>query len=119
MQDLLWQLKDTDSFTFTLAAVFSAAVFLFIREIVDAPMLAAVSVPVLIAGGILAPVVFRAGMITLAYDADTNAAATVAAGVVAALCLIVGFKWAWSIFLEHQARRSRLEGVAPRPRVRQ
>jgi hypothetical protein len=55
MQDLLWQLKDTDAFTVYMALAFTAAVFWFIREIVDAPMLAVVSVPFLIAGGIVSP----------------------------------------------------------------
>jgi hypothetical protein len=119
MQDLLWQLKDTDAFTFSMAAVFSAAVFWFIREIVDAPMLAAVSLPVLVLGGVLSPLVFRAAMLTLAYDEDANIAATVAVGVVTALCLIVGLKWLWTLFVEYQVRRTRLEPVAPRSRVRQ
>ena len=118
MQDLLWQLKDTDAFTVYIAAAFAAAVFWFIREIVDAPVLAVVSVPFLMAGGILSPLVFRAAMITLAYDKDTNGAATVAVGVVTALGLIVSFKWLWTLLLEHQARRTRLEPVVPRSRVR-
>ena len=72
MQDLLWQLKDTDSFTFYTAVAFTAAVFWFVREIVDAPVLALVSVPLLMVAGVLAPIFFRTEMITLAYDADTT-----------------------------------------------
>jgi len=118
MQNLLWQLRDTDVFTLCVAAAFAAAVFWFIREIVDAPMLAIVSVPFLMLGGILAPLVFRSAMITFAHDRDTNVAATVAVGVVAALSLIVGIKWLWAIFLDHQARRARIEPVALRSRAR-
>lgn len=118
MQDLLWQLKDTDAFTVYMALAFTAAVFWFIREIVDAPMLAVVSVPFLIAGGIVSPLAFRSAMITLGYDQDTNVAAMVAIGVVTALGVIVGFKWLWTLLLEHQARRTRLEPVAPHSRGR-
>lgn len=118
MQDLLWQLRDTDAFTVCVAAAFAAAVFWFIREIVDAPMLAIVSVPFLMLGGILAPLGFRAAMITLAHDQDTNVAATVAVGMVAALSLIVSVKWLWALLLEHQAKRARIEPVAVRSRAR-
>jgi hypothetical protein len=118
MQDLLWQLKDTDSFTFYTAAILTAAVFWFIREIVDAPVLAVISAPILMVGGIVAPIVFRAEMITFAYDNETNLAATTAVGVLTALALIVGFKWFWTLFLEHQARRTRLAPVASRTRPR-
>jgi hypothetical protein len=117
MQDLLWQLRDTDAFTIYIAAAFAAAMFWFIREFVGASMFAAVSVPFLMAGGILAPLAFRAAAITLAQDSDTNAAAMVAVGVVAALALIVSFKWLWTILLEHQARRARIEPVAVRSRI--
>jgi len=118
MQDLLWQLKDTDAFTFYTAATLTAAVFWFIREIVDAPVLALVSAPILMGGGILAPIFFRAEMITLAYEKETNLAATVAVGVLTALALIVGFKWLWMVFLDRQARRTRLVPVASRLRSR-
>ena len=80
MQDLLWQLKDTDAFTVYMALAFTAAVFWFIREIVDAPMLAVVSVPFLIAGGVVSPLAFRSAALTLADDQDTNVAAMVAIG---------------------------------------
>lgn len=116
MQDLMWQLRETDAFTISLAAVFAAVVFWFIREIVDAPLLAIVSVPFLMAGGIVAPVVFRSAMVTLAYDKEANAAAMVAVGVVVSLGLVVAFKWLWTLMLEHQARRTRLEPIAPRLR---
>lgn len=119
MQDLFWQLKDTDAFTVYMAAAFAAAVFWFIREIVDAPLLAVVSVPFLMAGGIVSPLVFRAAMITLAYDETANITAMVAIGIVTALGLIVCFKWLWTLLLEHQARRTRLDPVVPRSRVRQ
>lgn len=117
MQDLLWQLKDTDAFTVYIAAAFAVAVFWFIREIVDAPVLAIVAVPFLMAGGILSPLAFRAATITLAYDEDTNVAAMVAVGVVTALGLIVTFKWLWALLLERQARRARIEPVVVRSRI--
>lgn len=118
MQDLLWQIRDTDAFTFYVAAAFVAAVFWFIREIVDAPVLAIVSVPFLLLGGILAPIGFRTAMVTLTHDRDTNVAATVAVGVVAALILIVSIKWLWALLLEHQARRARIEPVVVHSRIR-
>jgi hypothetical protein len=112
MQDLLWQIRETDAFTFYIAIAFVAAVFWFIREIVSAPVLAIVSVPFLLLGGILAPIGFRRAMVSLTYDRDTNTAATVAVGVVAALLVIVSVKWLWALLLEHQARRARIEPVA-------
>jgi hypothetical protein len=118
MQDLLWQIKDTDSFTFYTAALLTCAVFWFIREIVDAPLLAVVSAPILMLGGVLAPIVLRAEMITFAYDNETNLAATAAAGVLTALILVVGVKWLWALLLEYQARRTRLMPVTSRPRAR-
>jgi hypothetical protein len=51
-------------------------------------------------------------MVSLTYDRDTNTAATVAVGVVAALLVIVSAKWLWALLLEHQARRARIEPVA-------
>jgi hypothetical protein len=119
MQDLLWELRDTEAFTVTMAVAFTAAVFWFIRVIVEAPGLAIVSVPLLMAGGIVSPVIFRSAMVTLAYDKDANIAAMVAIGVVAALGLIIAFKWLWAVILDHQVRRTRLQPVAPRARTRQ
>lgn len=118
MQDLLWQLKNTDSFTLYTAAGLTAAVFWFIREIVDAPVLALVSTPILMANGILAPIVFRAEMIVLAYDEQTNLVATIAVGILTALALIVAFNWLWALILEHQTRRARLAPVVSRSRPR-
>ena len=43
MQDLLWQLKDTDSFTVYTTLVFVAIVFWFIREIIGSAGLALIS----------------------------------------------------------------------------
>ena len=68
MQDFLWQIKDTDSFTFFTTAAFVAAVFWFIREIVGAPMLALTGVPFLMLGGLASPIVFRSQMIALSFD---------------------------------------------------
>jgi len=118
MQDLLWQLKDTNSFALYTSAALTAAVFWFIREIVDAPVLALVSTPILMASGIVAPIVFRTEMIVLAYDEQTNLVATIAVGILTALVLIVALNWLWALILEHQTRRTRLAPVVSRSRPR-
>jgi hypothetical protein len=108
MQDLLWQLKDTDSFTVYTTAAFAAAVFWFIREIVGAPLLAIFAVPILMAGGIVAPLVFRSQMITLSYDKDANVAATTGIGVLAALVVLIAGKWLWTVLKERRVRNTRI-----------
>ena len=112
MQDLLWQLKDTDSFTVYTTAAFAAAVFWFIREIVGSPLLAIFAVPFLMAGGILAPLVFQSQMITLSYDKDTNVAATAGVGVVTALMVLVTSKWLWTVLKERRVRNTRIVPAA-------
>jgi hypothetical protein len=112
MQDLLWQLKDIDSFTIWVTAAFAAAVFWFIREIVGTPVLALFSVPILMGGGILAPLIFRNHMITLSYDKDANVAAMSAIGVLAALVLIVTAKWTLMVFKERRVRQTKVNSPA-------
>jgi hypothetical protein len=112
MQDLLWQLKDTDSFTVYTTAAFAAAVFWFIREIVGAPGLALASVPLLMAGGILAPLIFRSQMITLSYDKEADVAATAGVGVLTVLVGLVVVKWLWACFKERQVRNIRIAPAA-------
>ena len=118
MQDLLWQLKDTDSFTIYTAAAFAIVMFWFIREIVDAPMLAVASAPVIMASGILSPLLFRAGMIRLVYDNDANIGATVAMGCLAGLVVVVAFKWLSTLILERQERRTKIAAVVASSRIR-
>jgi hypothetical protein len=108
MQDLLWQLRDIDSFTVYVSAAFAVVLFWFLREIAGAPLLALLSVPFLIAGGTLAPLVFRHQMITLAYDKDTNVAAMSAAGVLTVLIVLVAAKWLWTVLKERRVRRTKL-----------
>ena len=108
MLDLFWQLKDTEPFTVYMTAIFAAAVFWFIREIVGAPMLALFSVPILMAGGILSPLVFQSLMIMLCYDKDANVAATTGVGVLAALVLVVTGKWLWLILKERSVRNTKI-----------
>ena len=118
MQDLLWQLKDTDAFTIYTAGAFTVAIFWFIREIVDAPMLAVASAPVIMACSILSPLLFRAEMITLTYDNEANTAATVAIGSLAGLVVIVVFKWLSTLIAERRARRAKIVAVAASSRIR-
>lgn len=118
MQDLLWQLKDTDAFTIYTAGAFTVAIFWFIREIVDAPMLAVASAPVIMACSILSPLLFRAEMITLTYDNEANTAATVAIGSLAGLVVIVVFKWLSTLIAERRARRAKIATVTASSRIR-
>jgi uncharacterized membrane protein len=111
MQDLLWQLKETDAFTVYITAAFAAAVFWFIREIVAAPGLAVFAVPFLMAGGVFAPVVFRNQMITLSYDKDANVAAMTGIGVLAALVAVVVMKWLWVLFKEWHIGKKKIAPV--------
>jgi Cu/Ag efflux pump CusA len=108
MQDLLWQLNDTDSFTVYTTAAFVAAVFWFIREFVGAPALAIFAVPFLMAGGVFAPLVFRSQMITISYDKDANVAAMTGIGVLSALIALVVVKWLWACLKERQVRNTKI-----------
>jgi hypothetical protein len=92
MQDLFWRLRDVDSFT------------LF-------------CVPFLMAGGILAPMVFQEQMISLSFDKDSNVAAMSAAGVLATLVALIVVKWLWTLLKERRVRRTKLISAAtPSPR---
>jgi hypothetical protein len=112
MQDLMWQLKDTDSFTVYTAAAFAAAVFWFIREIVGAPTLALFAVPFLMVGGVSAPLVFRSQMVTLSYDKDANVAAMTGVGVLVALIALVVLKWLWVRLNEWRVRNTKIAPAA-------
>jgi hypothetical protein len=111
MQDLWWQIQETSEFTLWTTLVFSGVVFWFIREIAEDPMLALVSVPVLMAGGVLAPVLFRSQMMVLSYDKDTNVAATTAVGVIVALAVLVIGKWAAVILKEYRVGKTKIVPV--------
>ncbi len=119
MQDLWWQLKETDSFTVYMSLVFAGAVCLFIHEIVRAPLLAWVSIPFLALGGILAPTLLARIMITLSYDKTVNTVAAVALGTLAALLLVLLCNWFWTLFVERCVSRTKLVAVPTRtPRIR-
>ena len=118
MQDLLWQLKDTDSFTVYTTLVFVAIVFWFIREIIGSAGLALISVPVLAFGGILGRAFFAHQMITLSYDKNVNVVMTTSLGVLASHCR-PGFKWLWTVANEHRVSRTKLVAIPTRgPRIR-
>ncbi len=114
MQDLLWQLRDTDSFTVYTTLGFVAVVFWFIREIIGSPGLALVSVPFLILGGILAPALFAHETITLSYDKNVDGVVTTAVGVLVSLMVVLASKWLWTIINEHRVSRAKIVAVPTR-----
>jgi hypothetical protein len=119
MQDLLWQLKDTDSFTVYTTLVFVAIVFWFIQEIIGSAGLALISVPVLAFGGILGRAFFAHQMITLSYDKNVNVVMTTSLGVLASLIVVLVFKWLWTVANEHRVSRTKLVAIPTRgPRIR-
>ncbi|MES1180185.1 MAG: hypothetical protein ABUL43_03210, partial [Hyphomicrobium sp.] len=119
MQDLFWQLRETDSFTVYTTLAFAAIVFWFIREIVGSSGLAALSVPFLIAGGILGPACSAREMITLSYDKNINALMATALGVLVSLMVILITKWLLTILNEYRVGRTKLVAVPIRgPRLR-
>ncbi|MBA2126543.1 hypothetical protein DLM45_09965 [Hyphomicrobium methylovorum] len=111
MQDLMWQLKDIDALSVYITLLFAGAVFWFIREIIDAPMLAVFSLPALVIGGLLVPAFFRSEVIVLTPDQEANAAATCALGVLGALILMVAGKWLWLVYKERQVQRTKLAAL--------
>jgi uncharacterized membrane protein len=116
MQELFWQLKDVDSFTVWTTAIFVGAVFWFIREIVADPLLALFSVPLLMLGGLLSPILFQHQMMVLAYDKEANVAATTAVGVVVTLIVLLLIKWIASLIRDYMVRSTKLhplERVTP------
>jgi hypothetical protein len=111
MQDLLWQLRDTDSFTVYTTLAFVAVVFWFIREIIGSAGLALASVPFLILGGILSPAFFAHETITLSYDKNVDGVMTTSLGVLSSLMAILVSKWIWTIVNEHRVSRTKLVAV--------
>ncbi len=119
MQDLFWQLKDTDYFTVYTTLVFVAVVFWFIREIVGSAGLALISVPFLAFGGILGRAFFAHEMITLSYEKNIDVVITTALGVLASLIVVLVSKWLWTIINEHRVSQTKLVAVPTRsPRLR-
>jgi uncharacterized membrane protein len=118
MQELWWQLQEVDSFTVYVALTFTAAVWLFIYEIVGSPMLACLSAPILAAGGIVAPTLLAKQMITLSYDKTVNTATGIALGTLFALILILVANWLWTLFGEYRVSRTKLVAIPTRQRIR-
>ncbi len=119
MQDLWWQLRETDSFTVYTSLVFAGAVWLFIYEIVHSPMLAMISSPFLAFGGILAPTLMARYEITLSYDKTVNTISSIALGTLLTLLLILLANWLWTLLVERRVRRTKLVDLPARtPRVR-
>jgi hypothetical protein len=116
MQELWWQLQTVDSFTVYLSLAFAAAVCLFMHEIVGSPMLAWLSTPILVAGGILAPTLLAHRMIILSYDKTVNAVSGTALGTLATLLLILLANWLWAHLVEYRVRRTKLTAIPTRPR---
>jgi uncharacterized membrane protein len=115
MQEFWWQLKDTDSFTVYMALGFAAAVCFFIYEFIGAHVLAIVSAPLLVAGGVAMPTLMAQGMITLSYDKTVNTISNVAIGTLLTLFVILLVNWLVTITDEYRVRRTKLAPLAPRP----
>lgn len=118
MQDFLWQIKDTDTFTLFTTAAFVVAVFWFIREIVGAPVLALVAVPFLMLGGLVSPIVFRSQMMVLSFDEDVNVAMTAAVGVLAALIALLAANWLFAALKDRRVRNAKIVWPADSDRPR-
>ncbi|RUO98444.1 hypothetical protein [Hyphomicrobium sp.] len=114
MQDLWWQLQSTDSFTVYVAMGFALAVCWFIYEIVGSPMLACVSAPVLLLGGILSPTLLGRAMITLSYDRTINSVAASAIGTLFGLFLMLLLNWLWTLAVEYRVKRTKLVAIPTR-----
>ncbi|MET0432131.1 MAG: hypothetical protein ABWZ86_06595 [Hyphomicrobium sp.] len=115
MQDLWWQLQDTDSFTVYTALAFAGAVCLFIYEVVGSPVMAVVSTPFLTAGGIVVPTLLAQHMITLSYEKTVNAVTGIALGTLAVLLLLLLSVWLWSLLGEFRVKRAKLVSIPSRP----
>ncbi|MFA5955037.1 hypothetical protein [Hyphomicrobium sp.] len=119
MQDFWWQLQDVNSFTVYTALAFAGIVCLFIHEIVGSPMLAWLSVPLLAAGGVVAPTLLGQQMITLSYDRTVNTVSATALGTLSALMLILLGNWLWTLLVEYRVSRTKLVAIPTRqPRIR-
>ena len=114
MQDLWWQLKETDSFTIYTSLAFAGVVGWFIHVIVRSPLLAWFSIPVLASGGILAPTLLAQRELTLSYDKTVNAVCGIALGTLAALFLILLLNWLWTLLGEYRVSRTKLTAIPTR-----
>lgn len=117
MKDLLWQIEQTSAFTVYTTAAMAVAAFLFLREIANSPVMATLSVPIVMAGGVLSTAIFQRQMIVLAFDPDTNVAAMAGIGAIVALSLMIGVKWIWTIADERRVASIDLPPVAPKSRI--
>ena len=115
MENLFWQLKNTDSFTIYTTLAFVAIVGWFLREIAGSTGLALISLPLLMIGGIAGPAFFTQQMIALSYDKNVNVATAAAVGVLTALLVILLSKWLWTVLNEHRVSRTKLVAVPSRP----
>jgi hypothetical protein len=106
--DLFWQLYELDAFAYYMTAALTIAVCWFVRELVGSTMLALLAAPVLMAAGLGAHLAFRAGMITLAIDKDSNVAMMSAIGVFVGLMLVVSCKWLLTLWKEHRVHNTKL-----------
>ncbi|CAA2136661.1 hypothetical protein [Hyphomicrobium sp. ghe19] len=119
MQDLFWQLKNTDSFTIYTTLLFVAIVAWFIREIIGSSGLALSSVPLLMIGGLLGPAFFNRQMIALSYDKNANVVTATALGILAMLLVILLSKWLLTLLNEHRVSRIKPVSIPTRaPRLR-
>ena len=114
MQDLWWQLQETDSFTIYMSLGFAGAVCWFIHEIVGSPTLAWVSIPFLASGGVLAPTLLARQAITLSYDKTINSVCAIALGTLAALLFILLLNWLWTLLGEYRVSRTKLSAIPTR-----
>jgi hypothetical protein len=119
MQDLFWQLKNTDSFTIYTTLVFVAVVAGFVREILGSWGLALSSVPLLVIGGIAGPAFFTQQMIAFSYDKNANVVTATALGIFAVLLVILMSKWLVTLLNERRVSRTKLISIPSRaPRLR-
>jgi hypothetical protein len=118
MRELIWQIEATKAFTIYTAGTLAVAAFLFFREIANAPMMAVLSVPVLIGGSVIATAVCQYQHILLATDPDANIAAMAGVGAIAGLLLMVLVTWLWTVINEWIVARKKLPPVAARIRTR-
>ncbi|HET6388288.1 hypothetical protein [Hyphomicrobium sp.] len=115
MQDLLWQLKNTDSFVIYTTLAFVAAVGWFLREIAGSTGLAVFSLPLLMIGGIAGPAFLTQQTIVLSYDKNVNVATAAGLGVLIALLVILLSKWLLTVLNEHRVSRAKIVAVPSRP----
>jgi len=112
MEEFFWSLRTIDSFTYYVLFVLAAAVAWFIKEIVGSNLLAAVSVPVLMVGGVLSYRCFQLAMVTIVPDKDANVVITSAVGAFIALLLMILSVWLTARAREARSRKRRVLPVA-------